>query len=687
MAVLEKLRGWGIVLSILVALPLLLFIIDPSQIMSAVQSISSKYDVGKIAGKKVSYTEFQAETDRLSKIYEMISGNSTSGEEMQNQVREEVWNTYVTDYLFLKNARAAGINVGTKEIVSLTSGEDLSPIIQQFFGEKENVVDFVGNISSDESGRSGVIWDYIKKQVLDAQYMSKYNSLFVNSDYLNTLTLARMVADNNVTADVEYVMQPFTYVTDSTVVVSSQEIQKYYNEHKKDYRQKASRDIEYTVFEVKPSESDKAAQRAAFDKLYEEFTTTDNVKTFLQHNNSDYAYTEKYFKGGDLRSLNLNVDAFVGSHDSGVSEVIDDGDKLFAVRILGTAQVPDNVDLSLIILSGNDRNKADSLLAVLKGGADFAAVAAEHSLDQRSAENGGHIGNFTQNNIPSGLEGAFTAKVGVPYIVTAGAYLYIAKVTEAGEPSLKKQVAIFQKNVTPSNETISQYYNKASLLATKAAGTYKGYRAAIDSNAVADAYSRPEKIFEGTDNYSGVKHSKEITRWAFDNKPGKASNVITVENKYFFVVAVKGASKEGYTPVSEVSESIKNILYRDKYAAKKTADIAAEIEGLTSLEEIADKLGTTVSHQEDLASSLRSRSEDPKFLGAVSVAEEGKITGPVAGSMGTYVFRVNSRDTGAAFTDSDARNNRSQMISYMSQMVIPMMMEDADVKDNRARFF
>ena len=44
MAVLEKLRGWGIVLSILVALPLLLFIIDPSQIIQTVQSVSSKYD-------------------------------------------------------------------------------------------------------------------------------------------------------------------------------------------------------------------------------------------------------------------------------------------------------------------------------------------------------------------------------------------------------------------------------------------------------------------------------------------------------------------------------------------------------------------------------------------------------------------------------------------------------------------
>ena len=42
MAVLQKLRGWGIVLSLLVALPLLLFIIDPSQIMQTVQSVSSR---------------------------------------------------------------------------------------------------------------------------------------------------------------------------------------------------------------------------------------------------------------------------------------------------------------------------------------------------------------------------------------------------------------------------------------------------------------------------------------------------------------------------------------------------------------------------------------------------------------------------------------------------------------------
>ncbi len=50
-------------------------------------------------------------------------------------------------------------------------------------------------------------------------------------------------------------------------------------------------------------------------------------------------------------------------------------------------------------------------------------------------------------------------------------------------------------------------------------------------------------------------------------------------------------------------------------------------------------------------------------------------------------FKVNGRDTGAFYTEDDAKANADQMASYMSQMILPVMMLDADVKDNRARFF
>ena len=78
---------------------------------------------------------------------------------------------------------------------------------------------------------------------------------------------------------------------------------------------------------------------------------------------------------------------------------------------------------------------------------------------------------------------------------------------------------------------------------------------------------------------------------------------------------------------------------------------------------------------------------EPALLGAVSSAEEGKLCGPVKGQMGVYYFTVKNRQTGEFYTAEDAKNFDKQKAQYTSQMILPSMMEEADVKDNRARFF
>ena len=192
---------------------------------------------------------------------------------------------------------------------------------------------------------------------------------------------------------------------------------------------------------------------------------------------------------------------------------------------------------------------------------------------------------------------------------------------------------------------------------------------------------------EGTDSYGGVSHAKEVTRWAFDHKPGTASGIITVDNNYFFVVAVKAAKKEGYKPLADVSDGIRNQLYRQQYSQYRKEQVAADIEGLNSLEEIAEKLGVTVSNLTDVSFSTQSApATEPAFVGAVAAAKEGEITGPVAGVMGTYVFKVNGRETGAFYTEDDAKKAQDMIEGYHQQMLLPLMM-DKTVKDNRARFY
>jgi peptidyl-prolyl cis-trans isomerase D len=694
MAVLQKLRGWGIVLSILVALPLLLFIIDPSQIMQTVQSVSSRNNVGKINGKPVSYMDFQQDIDRFQSIAEIVTGNSASGEEAQKQARDAAWQDNIDRLLFIPTAEAAGIQVGKEEMLDLTAGESVSPIMANnpyFVDESgafsaDRLRDFIDAVSSGNADpRFVTYWNYLQNAVKTGQYYSKYNALFTASNYENPLMLAKAIEGNNNTADVEFVMIPVGYAVDTTVVVSDKEIRAYYDNHKNSYRQQAGRDVEYAVFEVVPSDQDIAAEGENFTRLYDEFAATENVRAFLQRN-SDRQWSDNYYKAGELNSVNKDVEAFVASHSAGTSPVIQDGKTYYAARIIELAQIPDSVYVRHIMLRGADaQHLADSLLGVVNKG-NFSTLAALYSDDKGSNDGGelGNIGWLTQSYMIPGFESVITAKPGVPYQIKTQYGTHIVEVTKTTKALPKKKVAIFEKETLASKETFNTYYNKANRLATLSAGKYENYKAAIDS---VGTYSHPQSITEATDSYGAISHAKEITRWAFDHKEGQVSNIITVDNNYFFVVAVTGEKKEGLADVKDVSEGIRNILYREKYAAHRAEEIAAEIAGMDDLQAIAEKYNTTVSTQNDVAFAAMSRSLDPKFIGAIAAANEGELSGPVAGNYGVYVFKVTGRETGAYYTEDDAKQYNAQFANYTSQMIVPVMMQAADVEDHRARFF
>ena len=428
MAVLQKLRGWGVVLSILVALPLLLFIIDPQQIMQTVQSVSSRNDVGKINGKSVSYMDFQQDVDRFQSIHEIMTGTSSTSEQGQQQVRDAAWQSLIDKYLFEPEAEAAGLQVGKDEMIDLTVGDNVSPLISSnpyFVDENgtfspQRLTEFVQAVNGgDADPRFSQYWDYLQQSVKTSQLYNKYNSIFSAGNIENKLMLGNAIKGNNETANVEFVMVPLTFANDSSVVVSDQEIKDYYNAHKDLYFQNAARDIEYAVFEVVPSAEDIAAQSADFTRLYDEFASTENVRSFLQRN-SDTQYSDYYYKTGELNSVNGEVEAFVAANNAGTSPVIQAGNTFYAARILDNAMLPDSVYVRHILLQGMDaKHVADSLVKEIKGN-NFSTLATLYSVDKGSAADGenGNIGWMTQNMMIEGFESVMTAKIGVPYVIT-----------------------------------------------------------------------------------------------------------------------------------------------------------------------------------------------------------------------------------------------------------------------------
>ena len=659
MAALETIRvKFGILITVLIAVALLSFIIDPTTLQSVSSSMSSKYDVGEINGKSISYTDYQAEVENFTAINEIMTGSSAQNAQQQESIRDAAWQSLIDKYLFEKNAQKAGLNVGAEEMSDIIAGNIDSPVFSQnpmFLDENgvfspELVRNFLAYRDSDQTGSLSVYWNYLVESAKTQEYYSKYLSLFTQSNFTNPLMLANDIADNNNTFNVEFVMVPFGYTQDSTIVVSDSEIKAYYDAHKKFYKQQASRDIEYVVFEVKPSEGDIAAANQALIDVYDEFASATNMKSFLLAN-SDRQYDESWYKAGELNTIAREVNDFAFGDKASVSEVISNGNTFYAVRVMEEAMVPDSVFVKYV-------------------------ASAEENVD--SLLNTVEPMWITQT---PGYEALMTAKKNSKLTISGLTF----QVVDATKPVAKKKVAILEKTAVPSKETVNSYYAQANTFATKTAGKYENFQKALDEEGV---YAHPlNRMPETADRLGSIENTREVTRWAFDAKEGDASNIITVDNNYFIIAALKGIHKEGYAPVADAATSIRNTIYMDKAGEKMAAEVAEKINGLSDLEAIAEALNTTVSTKDGVAfSSMSSQGLDPMFIGAASAAENGKVYGPLVGTVGVYVYKVTGRDTGAFFTEDDAKMRDAQETQYTTQMLLPEMMTDV-VKDNRARFY
>ena len=179
MAALETIRTkFGIGASLIIAFGLLLFLVNPSDIIQTIQSASSKYDVGKINGKSISYTDFDQLVKQNSDINQMLTGVSTSSEDAQKQMREQTWQNLVQDYLVIPTIQKAGINVGQQEQIDLFVGDNISPVIVNsglFRDENGNISsamvrDFMEMASSDENPQYRLIRNYLQNLVRISRY-------------------------------------------------------------------------------------------------------------------------------------------------------------------------------------------------------------------------------------------------------------------------------------------------------------------------------------------------------------------------------------------------------------------------------------------------------------------------------------------------------------------------------------
>ncbi len=697
MAVLEKIRvKLGILITVLIAVALLSFIIDPATLETTLSYFSSKYDVGKIDGKKVRYNEFQEKVDYYTNIYTLTSGSQSVSEEAMQAINETAWQNLISEWYIVPEMQKAGVRVGEDELVDLSQGKEISPVLAQdpvFLDasgnfSRERLMDFIHAIPGDASGNLAQYWSFLQQSMTTQQYFTKYTSLITGSDILTPMELRRQIEENNTSSDVEFVLVPFGFEVDTTINVTDKEIQDYYNSHKENYRQRASRDVEFVAYEVVPSDADIQAAKEEIDGLFEEFSTTGNLKSFLSLN-SDTPLQDYYFKQGELSSQFPEVDEFAFSRRPGVMPVFQKENTFYAVRVNDVKNMSDSAYVRHILLSFDAGELADSLINVLNHGGDFSTLAAQYSLDQNpNVPNPGDIGWMTQTAMIPGMQDVLTMRPGTIAKMETDYGMHIVTVTDRTAPMKKVQLGILSKEALPSRETFQEFYAQANDLASRCEGKIENFDAITLEEELPVVPAN--NVLESSRQLSRYEDVREVIRWIYDDKTkvGDVSPIITVNNDIFFVVALKAIREDGYASVSDVSTAITYYLMNQKRAEKVKGEVAAKIQGLTDMNSIAEVLGQTVSTRNGITfGSMTSTSTEPAFIGAVAGAEPGVISGPVAGNIGVYVFNVLNRETGAFYTEDDAKIRAAQVEAYQINGLAGIFNERGEIVDNRARFF
>ena len=702
MAVLEKMRKrMGVFISIVIAIALLAFIVNPDDLQRVMSMFSSKYDVGKIAGKSINQQEFSRRVEYYSNIAKLTGAGEGNSEELSERVNNEAWNSYIADNVIVPACERAGIKIGEGEIEDMCGGVDISPVLLseaafvdangQF--DKNQFQNFIQNIDQDASGQLAAYWGYLENNLIQERMYTKYAAMIAKGTVANKLQVRREIAENNNSYDVDFVIQPLSYEKDTTVKVTNEEIKKYYEQIRPALKKIETRDAEIVVLPIVPSEKDVNATQEEMDKLYEEFQTLQDseMKAFITKN-SDISFNDLYFKSDELRQVSSILSDFVAENKAGAFLQPQHYDNQFvAAKILDVANRPDSVFLKYI--PAGDEKVADSIINVLKGGADFAEVASQYFQPQRAAEPGS-IGWVTETicyaNLPQGFMKAFTSKNGDLFKADAGGSYVVVKVDNQTKPVKKSKVAILSLNASASQETFSNIYAEAGKVLDNSAKDIKKMEDYALENHL--DLVPASGLLGGAKTIGSYDNMKEVSRWIFDAKEGAISDIITVNNRYYVVAALKKIHPAGYAELNEMSEQIKQYLTVRKTIdnmAKNGANVVGET---SSLEEIAEKLATTVSSINDVTfSSLNAGQQlDPLFIGNIAKAgAEGNrnIVGPVKGSLGVYWFQIKDSKIGAFYTESDAQNKSDNAVYSIINVLPQLMCNDANVVDQRYRFY
>lgn len=677
----------GLFLTFVIGIALLLFVVSLAFENGGMGGQDPK--VAEINGEKITYTHYQDTFDAVQNNLSTMSGQDYSSAEAQDAVHNVTWQQLLNQYAIQPGFDKMGIAISDAERIELLSGEYVSPIVRSAFGDPttgqfspEYVVEYLNAAAADQQYGPLMMQRY-EMIVRDAQVqraMEKYVGLVAKGMFVNDLEIAAGVTAANKVFTGRWVGKNYGQIADSTVKVEKADIEKYYNENKKMFKQQPSRSISYVVFEVDPTEDDRLAAANEVEKLVAEFAATEEPMIYAKSKSRE-AVDENYYSRAAL-SEEVAAIAF-GADKSKVYGPVLENDVYRISRVTDVKALPDSVAISYIVLAQN-ADKADSILNAAKSGANFAALAMEFSEDRATAELGGELGTLPYSAYPESLRAEIDkASKGSFFKADLGQAVCVVRVDRKDAPVMKAQVATIAYPIIASPTTEKEIHSVANQFSVAAQGSVDKFNAAAAESAVVP---RTARVVNTERQIAGLgEDSRSIVRWAFDAKVGEVSEIFTVEGDYV-VATVTEVRNDEYATLEQVYSQVYPVVLSNK----KFEVLKAELEG-KSIEEAAAALGVEVGSFENVTANgfyIDGIGIAPHTIGAIAKSAEGVVSKPINDLTGAYIVVVDQVVEVENQTAEKEQVRQSAMVeAQAAQRMNQALYEGAEIEDLRVKFF
>jgi len=657
--------------------------------------------VGEIAGRDVSYDEFQSVIREREANY-MLQLGREPGEREMPAVRQQAWDLLIARHAIQSEFAKVGVEVTDDELVDMISGTNLDESIKQAFTNPETgqfdrtrLGTYINQLKTmPPNSDARVRWEIFQRDLRPGRERIKYENLLIKSNYITTAEAEREYHLQNDVAEIKYLYVPYYAVSDSAITVKEDDLKAYYNKNIERYKTEESRDIKYISIPVEPTSDDSLAAREELTRYAAELRTSQDDSTYAAANSEGQNPYTKYTPA--TLPVFVNPDSVIQGKVFGPFL---DGNTYKVVKI--SKIFKDTVYSARakhILIKWNDtseaskkeaREKAQNILKDIRGGADFGSKAREFGTDG-TASRGGDLGWFSSGQMVKPFETAVfgATRPGLLNNLVETEYGYhIIDVTNVKD-NTAYNIAVIERAITPSDATLNEAFRKAEAFSSNISDQ-KDFEARAKEQGL--VVLEAKNILAGERRIGTIGEARQVVQWLFrDASNGKVSQVFDLQDQNV-VAVMTGAVQKGYRPLTSVKDEITPAV-RNELKGKVIIEKLKGLKG--SLDEIKTAYGpdANVYSTSDLklnSNSLPTVGFDPVAVGSAFPLESGKKSEPLAGENGVVVIELTNKTIAPALTDYSVYKTQLDQgnINRSSMGVAEAIKEHADIVDERYKFY